>query len=394
VTVVPAERALLLSWAASSDATGIAGYRVYRSTSAEGPFTEMTGRVLMSTTFVDVELDGTTYFYLVAAVDNTGNTGSSSAMVSGVALPAGEPTFTGTLAYESGGTIRIRNLSGDPAERTITSANQPRFSRDGSKIYYRSSASISYQPVNGGTPEIFFNDANLVDYDLADNESHYAALISRSFASTVIGATCFVTEPHYGRPGQNLYTSQYDFGSEIAISNDRKWMVYRTEGFCNVGATGVYYPPELCFVDLTTSTESCLEGFDYRTPDFAPTGHWLTFAVDLTGQDEIWKAQVNADGSLSHFSQLSRGAANQPARAPSWSSDGNWIAFQRDVDPTEGENWQLYIVRSDGVGLRSLELAGEHPALSGGGPGGIPTGSDNLYLPTPTACFLLDIFSR
>ncbi|MCC6457384.1 MAG: PD40 domain-containing protein [Caldilineaceae bacterium] len=387
VKITPAERALRVTWDESADASGIDAYRVYRATSADGPYTELTARTVVMPQFVDVELDGTTYFYRVAAVDNAGNTGLPSAAVSGAALAAGDPTFGGTLAYETGQptTVRLRSLGGELEERTITDARQPRFALDGSRIYYRSQTSISSQPVEGGEPSIFFNAEGLVEYDLADNERYYATLVARNFNSTVIGGTCFVIEPHYGRPGANVYQGQYDLGSEIALSNDRKWMVFRTEGFCNVAAAGAYSPPKLCLVDLATSQEICLEGWDYRTPDFAPTGHWLAFSVDLTGQEEIWKAQVQADGSLDHFSQLSSGPEDQPSRAPSWSTDGNWIVFQRDVDPTQDEDWRLYVVRSDGVGLRSLEIAGEFPAwLGGGDAGAIPTGDATLHLPVLT----------
>jgi hypothetical protein len=163
-------------------------------------------------------------------------------------------------------------------------------------------------------------------------------------------------------------------------------MVFRTEGFCNVSAAGAYTPPKLCLVNLATRQEICLAGWDYRTPDFAPTGHWLAFGLDMTGQEEIWKAQVQADGSLDHFRQLSRGPANQPSRAPSWSTDGNWIVFQRDVNPTQDEDWQLYVVRADEVGVRSLDIAGEYPTWLGGGPAAelpIPD-SATLHLPVLT----------
>lgn len=38
-----------------------------------------------------------------------------------------------------------------------------------------------------------------------------------------------------------------------------------------------------------------------------------------------------------------------------------------DLDPRLGENLVLHVVRLDGDGLRSLRVAGEAPAWSGGG---------------------------
>jgi hypothetical protein len=71
------------------------------------------------------------------------------------------------------------------------------------------------------------------------------------------------------------------------------------------------------------------------------------------------------------------------------STDGNWIAFQRDPDPGEDEDWRLYVVRADGAGLRSLELAGEEPAWLGGGsspdddpPDPSGPDADTLHLPS------------
>ena len=382
LTVTPAERALRLSWDASGDSNGVVGYHVFRATTAVGQFAEITARLVEGTAYVDVELDVTTYFYTVAAVDSTGNTSAPSAPVSGAATAAGAPTFGGKLAYQAGTAIRVRNLIGDPAERTLSDARQPRFAANGERVYFLSQETISSQPVDGGAPTLFFSNEGLAEYDLADNDSHYGALIGRTFAAPgVVGGVCIVTEPHYGRPGQDIYTEQYEYASEIALSSDRKWLVYRTQGFCTIAGSGTYSPPRLCLIDLTTTDDSCLEGFDYRTPDFAPTGHWIAFAVDFSGQTEIWKAQVQENGTLSNYVQLTRGAANQPARAPAWSTDGNWLAFQRDIDPAATEDWRLFVVRNDGVGVRALDLAGEYPAWLGGGPSAPPTGDKTLHLP-------------
>src|SRR5690606_21621623 len=169
----------------------------------------------------------------------------------------------------------------------------------------------------------------------------------------------------------------------IALSADRKWMLHRTEGFCNTATAGVYTPPRLCVTNLEASQTACLtDGIHYRTPDFAPEGNWFVFAAPFTGQEEIWKAQIQADGSFSNFVQLTNGPAGQPARWPSWSGDGNWIVFQRDVDTSSGEDWRLFTVRADGVGVRALDLAGERPALlSEGGAVPLPPLDHAIYLP-------------
>ncbi len=382
-----AERAVILTWNASEDATGISGYRVYRSTSKTGPFVELTVRNAPTTTYVDVELDATTYFYRVAAIDNTGNTGPVSAVISGAAQAADSSPIQGTIAYEVGNNVHIRNLAGAPNERTLTDATQPRFSGDGSRLYFRTGGSIFSQPVAGGTPELYLAVEGLSDYDLSGTESHYAGIVYRQLvAPGAVGGFCSLFEPTFGRPGQTLYTSQYDYGSEVALSADQRWLAYRTAGFCNVAGSGAYIPPKLCLVDLASSSEDrelCLDGYDYRTPDFAPSGSWLVFAAPFTGQDEIWKAQIQEDGTLVNYVQLTRGPEGQKSRSPSWSSDGKWIVFQRDVLPGVEEQWQLFAVRADGVGGRALGLDGERPAWLGGGSGEQPpiVGADQIFLP-------------
>ena len=121
-----------------------------------------------------------------------------------------------------------------------------------------------------------------------------------------------------------------------------------------------------CVADLTTGERNCVIA-DYQDPDFAPNSNWLVFAADFTGQGEIWKAKLGGNGKLSHFTQLTRGAPGMPASAPAWSSDGQWIIFQRDVNTTATVDLHLFAVRADGDSLRALNVAGSDPAWYGGG---------------------------
>ena len=108
----------------------------------------------------------------------------------------------------------------------------------------------------------------------------------------------------------------------------------------------------------------------------------IAFAAPLTGQYEIWKAFVQAPGVLTDYTQLTQGAPNQPARAPAWSSDSNWIIFQRDVDPGAGADQRLFVVQADGAKVRALNVAGVAPAWQGGGVApALPPLPNRLYLP-------------
>lgn len=125
---------------------------------------------------------------------------------------------------------------------------------------------------------------------------------------------------------------------------------------------GLYQPPDFCLVNTETGEKSCIRGADFETPDFAPSGQRLAFAARLTGQNEIWTAEVQANGTLANFVQLTNGLMGQSATAPAWSADGEWIVFQRDLDIGEGDDPHLFVVKADGSSLRSLDIVGTTPA--------------------------------
>ncbi|MDJ0757194.1 MAG: fibronectin type III domain-containing protein [Ardenticatenaceae bacterium] len=376
---VPGDTTVKLTWQPAADANGVTGYRVYRSSSPAGPFAEITPLLVRSTAYIDVGLTpGTTFYYQVAAVDGTGNTGPLSNTASAAAVLGSEQP-NGTLAYEAGDNIQLKTISGATIS-TITEARNPLFSTAGDRIYYLSSEAIQSRPMAGGAPQIFYQREGLFEFDLAANETNFGAIILRQFASS--SSLCSVLEPHHLTLQGDLFVDLYNYSSGIAISADHQWMAYRYDGFCTAASSGFTEPGDFCIADLTTNEHDCIEGADFDHADFAPSGSWLVFAAPLTGQDEIWKAELQGDGSLTNYVQLTSGPAGQPADAPSWSSDGNWIVFQRDLDPTAGKNWQLYAVRADGEKLRSLDTAGEYPVLLGGGSAPTPINlTEKVFVP-------------
>jgi fibronectin type 3 domain-containing protein len=61
-----------LSWDPSTSV--VAGYEVYRSVTAGGPYTKINSELHLSTTYVDNSVDnGKTYFYVTTAVDDSGS---------------------------------------------------------------------------------------------------------------------------------------------------------------------------------------------------------------------------------------------------------------------------------------------------------------------------------
>jgi Tol biopolymer transport system component len=124
----------------------------------------------------------------------------------------------------------------------------------------------------------------------------------------------------------------------------------------------------LCIINVATKQETCLDGANAHDSDFVPNSATIVFAADFTGQRELWRANVQAGGALSNFTQLTRGPSGQPSLAPRVSTDGNWVIFERDIDSGPAENRVLHVVRLDGDGLRSLAVGGTTPAWAGGGP--------------------------
>lgn len=375
-----AERAVQLSWSPATDVNGVAGYHVFRATAVDGPYTQLSATLVRTTAYVDVELNpGTTYFYRVRAFDGTGNRSEVSNTASAAALALATPQYAGTIAYESGANVRIQPVTGGEAQ-TIATAASPVFSASGEQIYYSTGDFVQRRAVSGGSPEVFFEDESHYLFDIAADNQTFVSLLQRTVPSAVTGGFCFVMEPRVARPGVELYVSQFELADAAAISADHKYAAYTSYGWCNAAATALYSPPRLCLIDVAAGAENCDVFGEIAEPDFAPTGSEIVFAADGTGAFEIWRATLRPDLTLTNHTQLTRGGATTPSRAPAFSSDGQWIVFQRDMDPGDGEDWQLHIVRADGVGVRPLNIAGENPAMIGGG--GIVLGQNKNYLPT------------
>ena len=66
------QHSVSLSWTASTST--VVGYNVYRGTQTGGPYVAVTGSPDASTTYTDNSVQaGQTYYYVVTAVDGSGN---------------------------------------------------------------------------------------------------------------------------------------------------------------------------------------------------------------------------------------------------------------------------------------------------------------------------------
>ena len=84
--------AIVVTWSANAE-PDLAGYNLYRSLTSGGSYTKVNAVLLAGLSFTDTGLtNGTTYFYVVRAVDTSGNESANSAQASAVPIDDGIPT--------------------------------------------------------------------------------------------------------------------------------------------------------------------------------------------------------------------------------------------------------------------------------------------------------------
>ncbi len=385
----PGDTVVDLSWGPSSDANGIEGYYVIRAPSSGGPYSVLNPLPLTTTSYRDVGLDGSTYYYKVFAVDGTGNVGPASNEVSAAATVGSDLPLNGTLAYESGADVRLNDLPGLGSDRALAQGSRPLFAGDGQRVYYYDNHAILSRALDGSGLQTYYSHADLMGgFDIArDDDGYFTWIEEEAYSQINPYATWTVFEPHYGTGAATEYVDTYEFADSPTLSSGQAWLAYTSLGH-HAPHQGVYEYERvaLCLADLGSDTRLATHvAADYQDPAFAPNGSTLAFAADFSGQYEIWKATVAADGSLAGVTQLTRSAGGQWSLAPAWSSDGNWLVFARgapapgtDLQDPELTNPQLYVVRADGSSLRALNVSGAEPAWHGGGAAGA---SHRVYLP-------------
>jgi len=91
-----------LSWAANTE-SDLAGYHVYRSTTSGSGYAQITPSLLTSTSFINTGLTGgTTYYYVIRAVDTAGNQSANSAQASATPTAPPAPVTLFADTFETG----------------------------------------------------------------------------------------------------------------------------------------------------------------------------------------------------------------------------------------------------------------------------------------------------
>src|SRR6516164_5570934 len=87
------------------------------------------------------------------------------------------------------------------------------------------------------------------------------------------------------------------------------------------------------------------------SPQFSPDGKTLAFRSDMSGVPQVWTVPVEGGWPR----QIT--ALDDPVDQIEWSPTSDWLALS--VAPGGGMNTQIYLVRSDGTGLKRFTPGGK-----------------------------------
>jgi hypothetical protein len=187
----------VLSWTGVTY-TDLAGYNVYRSTSATGAYTKLTSSPTLATTFTDTSAPaGTTVYYRVTAVDST--SGSESA-------PA---TTTATTGSTSGGPVagsftvsaytnqalsinvlsHVTDSTGTPTASSLLITTAP---AHGSATVSTSNGLITYTSASG------YTGTDTISYSISDSNGAGPSSGTVTIAVVNPATTAPITSPQFG----------------------------------------------------------------------------------------------------------------------------------------------------------------------------------------------------
>lgn len=87
------------------------------------------------------------------------------------------------------------------------------------------------------------------------------------------------------------------------------------------------------------------------SPHFSPDGRWVSFISNMSGTPQVWV--VPAEGGYPRM--VTNG--DDPVTQAEWSPTSEWIAVT--IAPGGGLNTQVYVVKSDGTGMKRLTPGGQ-----------------------------------
>ena len=296
LTATAGGRQATLEWSQSSDASGIAGYRVYRAIGATGAFALLTTRSGTTHSHVDMELNnGTLYRYYVTAVDaapipNVSGPSASRSVTPADFVPPGVPVLTGngfdkkvTLAW-----TKVVDPDGIKAYQLWRSAG-------GAAATLRATTSYSAVTFND---TMVLNDTTyrytLRAVDKANNISADSSIVTITPVDNMPPSV----------PSPSILVGDGKLTLKWAASKDTSgvgsYSIYRAVGLGSFGAPIVVGGSTLTYVDagLTnyTSYRYMVAATDIKGQASAPSTIRTSAPKDLTGPAAVAASGTASDG--------------------------------------------------------------------------------------------------
>jgi fibronectin type 3 domain-containing protein len=247
-----------LTWAASATATS---YNVKRSTTTGGPYTKISSP--SATNFTDTNLaNGTTYFYVVSAVNATGES-ANSAQASATPVAPTQPPAAPTGLIATGGNAQV-SLSW-AASSGATSYHLKRSTTTGgpyTQVSAPTTTSFTDTGLTNGTTYFYVVSAlNTV------GESANSAQVSATPANTPVDVTITIN-PANTKPispyiyGLNFYFGETDPPPMLTLDRDggNRWTAYNWEtNASNAGSDYLYENDD--YLSSSTVPAEAVRGF-------------------------------------------------------------------------------------------------------------------------------------
>jgi hypothetical protein len=271
----------VLNWTGVSYST-LAGYNVYRSTSATGTYTKLTASPTQATTFTDTTAPaGATLYYRVTAVDST--TGNESAPATATANTTGGPVAQSfTVSAFTGQALSINILShvtdstGTPTASSLVISTAP---THGTATVDTTNGLINY------TSTASFTGSDTIVYHISDSNSGGPSTGTITINVVNPGTTAPIASPQFGTTLANTPvvltpTALNSLGETI------------TPGLVEIAITAANFTSSPLPTNLTTETGGQLTLNSNNTVTYTP-------APNFVGADSFLFKVQDSSGNLS-----------------------------------------------------------------------------------------------
>ncbi|HEY0148290.1 MAG TPA: hypothetical protein VGB70_04735, partial [Allosphingosinicella sp.] len=103
--------------------------------------------------------------------------------------------------------------------------------------------------------------------------------------------------------------------------------------------------------DVARTVEAIAKIRSATSPSFSPDGKQIAYISNASGIPQVWVMPA-AGGAGRQVTNLP-----DPVQSVYWSPAGDWLAY--DVAPGGGLNVQVYVMKSDGSGVKRLTAGGQ-----------------------------------